>query len=138
MAGAGNREGVTEVTFRGRRSTLCVLDVWTRKVSWQVQGIVRLRVAVEVNVAVTLGLVRERVLFGGAGIAKLLGRAPSCVCSDGCFRLTFGGSLVRNARFEDLTLVLQTRSVTRSLACALRICAALVESAFAWRHATAL
>ena len=29
---------------------------------------------VEVNVAVTLGLACERVLFGGAGIAKLLGR----------------------------------------------------------------
>ena len=28
-----------------------------------------------VNVAVTLGLACERVLFGGAGIAKLLGRA---------------------------------------------------------------
>ena len=25
------------------------------------------------------------------------------MCSDGCFRLTFGGSLVRNARFGDLT-----------------------------------
>ena len=24
-----------------------------------------------------------------------------CVCSDGCFRLTFGGSLVRHARFAD-------------------------------------
>ena len=30
---------------------------------------------VEVNVAVTLGLACEWVLFGGAGIAKLLGRA---------------------------------------------------------------
>ena len=30
---------------------------------------------VEVNVAVPLGLVCERMLFGGAGIAKLLGRA---------------------------------------------------------------
>ena len=30
---------------------------------------------VEVNVAVTLGLACERMLFGGAGIAKLLGRA---------------------------------------------------------------
>ena len=46
--------GVTKVTFRGRRSTLCALDV---------------------NVAVTLGLACERMLFGGAGIAKLLGRA---------------------------------------------------------------
>ena len=54
---------------------MCALDAWTRKVSWQVQGIVRLRVVVEVNVAVTLGLARGRVLFGGAGIAKLLGRA---------------------------------------------------------------
>ena len=43
--------------------------------SWQAQGIVRLRVVVEVNVAVTLGLACERMLFGGAGIAKLLGRA---------------------------------------------------------------
>ena len=33
------------------------------------------QVVVEVNVAVTLGLACERVLFGGAGIAKLLGRA---------------------------------------------------------------
>ena len=46
--------GVTEVTFRGRRSTLRAL----------------------VNVAVTLGLgACGRVLFGGAGTAKLLGRA---------------------------------------------------------------
>ena len=30
---------------------------------------------VEVNVAVTLGLACERMLFGGAAIAKLLGRA---------------------------------------------------------------
>ena len=67
--------GVTEVRFRGRRSTLRALDVWTRKGSWQAQGIVRLRVVVEVNVAVTLGLACERILFGGAGIAKLLGRA---------------------------------------------------------------
>ena len=52
-----------------------MLDVWTRKFSWQAQGVVRLRVVVEVNVAVTLGLARERALFGGAGIAKLLGRA---------------------------------------------------------------
>ena len=51
---------------------------------------------VEVNVAATLGLACERVLFGGAGIAKLLGRAARWVCSDGCFRLTLGGSLVRN------------------------------------------
>ena len=67
--------GVTEVTFRGRRSTLCALDVWMRKDSWQAQGIVRSSVMVEVNVAVTLGLACERVSFGGAGIAKLLGRA---------------------------------------------------------------
>ena len=58
--------------------------------SWQAQYFVRVRrvdaerfVAaagnregvVEVNVAVTLGLACERVLFGGAGLAKLLGRA---------------------------------------------------------------
>ena len=67
--------GVMEVTFRGRRSTLCALDVWIRKILWQAQGIVRLRVVVEVNVAVTLGLTCERALLGGAGIAKLLGRA---------------------------------------------------------------
>ena len=30
---------------------------------------------VEVNVAVAVGLACERVLFGGAGLAKLLGRA---------------------------------------------------------------
>ena len=52
-----------------------VIDVWTRKVAWQAQGIGRLRVVMEVNVAVTLGLACERALFGGAGIAKLLGRA---------------------------------------------------------------
>ena len=58
---------------------------------------------VEVNVAVTLGLACERVLFGGAGMGKLLGRAARWVCSDGCFRLTLGGSLVRNARFGAMT-----------------------------------
>ena len=31
---------MTEVTFRGRRRTRCALDAWTRKDSWQVQGIV--------------------------------------------------------------------------------------------------
>ena len=66
---------VTEVTFRGRHSTLCALGVWTRKDSWQAQGIGRLCVVVEVNVAVALGLACERVSFGGAGLAKLLGRA---------------------------------------------------------------
>ena len=66
---------MAEVAFRGRRSTLRVLDVWTCKFSWQAQGIVRLRVVVEVNVAVTLGLACEPALFGGAGIAKRLGRA---------------------------------------------------------------
>ena len=61
---------------------------------------------VEVNVAVTLGLACERVLFGGAGIAKLLGRAARWVCSDDeCFRLTLGGSLVRNARFADFDML---------------------------------
>ena len=34
---------------------------------------------VEVNVAVTLGLACERVLFGGAGVAKLLGKAHKSV-----------------------------------------------------------
>ena len=34
---------MTEVTFRDRRSTLCALDVWTRKDAWQAQGIVRWR-----------------------------------------------------------------------------------------------
>ena len=56
----------------------------------------------EVNVAVTLAC--ERALFGGAGIAKLLGRAARWACSDGCFRLTLGGSLVRNARFADFDM----------------------------------
>ena len=32
---------VTEVTFRDRRSTLCALDVWTRKDSWPAQDFVR-------------------------------------------------------------------------------------------------
>ena len=31
---------MTEVTFRGRHNTLCALDVWMRKDSWQAQGIV--------------------------------------------------------------------------------------------------
>ena len=35
-----------------------------------------------VEVAVTLGLACERVLVGGAGIAKLLGRAARWVCCD--------------------------------------------------------
>ena len=35
-------QGVREVTFRGRRSTLCALDVWMGKDSWQAQGILRL------------------------------------------------------------------------------------------------
>ena len=61
-------------------------------------------VEVNVAVAVTLGLACERVLFGGTGIAKLLGRAARWVCSDGCFRLTLGGSLVRNARFADFDM----------------------------------
>ena len=72
--GSVRLRGVTEVTFHGRRSTLRATDMGTRKDSWQAQGIVRLCVVVEVNVAVTLGLACERVLFGGAGIAKLLGR----------------------------------------------------------------
>ena len=77
VAGAGNRENARcdGVDIRGRRSTLCALDVWMRKDSWQAQGIARSCVMVEVNVAVTLGLACERVSFGGAGIAKLLGRA---------------------------------------------------------------
>ena len=66
---------MAEVTYRVRRSTLRALDMWTWKFSWQAQGIVRLRVVVEVNVAVTLGLACKRVLFGGGGTAKLLGRA---------------------------------------------------------------
>ena len=60
-------------------------------ISWQAQYFVRVRrvdaerfgagnrevvsCGIEVNVAVTLGLACERVSFGGAGIAKLLGRA---------------------------------------------------------------
>ena len=73
--GSVRLRGVAELQFRGRRRTLCVSDVWTRKFSWQAQGIVRLRVVLDVNVAVTLGLACEWALFGGAGIAKLLGRA---------------------------------------------------------------
>ena len=80
MAGAGNRE---VAMFDGG------------DMSWQAQGIVR---------GWTLGLACERVLFGGAGIAKLLGRAARWVCSDGRFRLTLGGSLVRNARFADFDM----------------------------------
>ena len=33
-----NLRGVTEVTFRGRRSALCALGAWTRTVSWQARG----------------------------------------------------------------------------------------------------
>ena len=40
---------------------LCMLDMWTRTFSWQAQGIMRLRVVVEMNVAVTLGLACERM-----------------------------------------------------------------------------
>ena len=79
MAGAGNRE-------------VAMCD--GGDISWQAQDFVRVRrvdverfvagagncevvsCGIEVNVAVTLGLACERVLFGGAGIAKLLGRAP--------------------------------------------------------------
>ena len=57
VAGAGNRE---------------VARCDGGDISWQAQYFVRL---VEVNVAVTVGLACERVLFGGAGLAKLLGRA---------------------------------------------------------------
>ena len=42
------------------------------------------RTLIEVNVAVTLGLACERVLFGGAEIEKL--GCMMCVCSDWCFR----------------------------------------------------
>ena len=44
VAGAGNREVARcdGGDIRGRRSTLCALDVWTREDSWQAQGIVRL------------------------------------------------------------------------------------------------
>ena len=53
-------------------AVLCAgFEVW----KWQAQGIVRLQGVVEVSVAVTLGLACERVLFGGAGITKLLSRA---------------------------------------------------------------
>ena len=55
---------------------------------------------VEVNVAVILGLACERMLFGGLESRNCLAGLRD-VCSDGCFRLTFGGSLVRNARFAD-------------------------------------
>ena len=41
----------------------------------------RLRVAVEVKVDVTLGLVCEPALFGGAGIAKLLVAGLLDVCA---------------------------------------------------------
>ena len=40
--------GVTEVTFRDRRSTLCALDVWMWKDS-RAQGLVRLRGVTEVT-----------------------------------------------------------------------------------------
>ena len=66
VAGAGNRE---------------VARCDGGDISWQAQYFVRVRrvdaerFVAEVNVAVTLGLACERVLFGGAGLAKLLGRA---------------------------------------------------------------
>ena len=60
--------GVTEVTFRGRRSTLSHVDAerfvagaGNREVVSCGRGECRCHI--------------ERVLFGGAGIAKLLGRA---------------------------------------------------------------
>ena len=78
VAGAGNRE---------------VARYDGGDISWQAQYFVRVRrvdaerfvagagsrevvsCGIEVNVAVTLGLACERGSFGGAGIAKLLGRA---------------------------------------------------------------
>ena len=78
MAGAGNRE---------------VARCDGGDISWQAQYFVRVRrvdaerfvagagnrevvsCGIEVNVAVTLGLACERMLFGGAGTAKLFSRA---------------------------------------------------------------
>ena len=61
-------------------SAIFVAGAGDREVA-RCDGIVRLRVVVEVNVAVTLGVACERALFGGAGIAKLLGRALLDVCA---------------------------------------------------------
>ena len=66
--------GGAEVTFRGRRSTLRVVDVWARKCSWQAQGIARLRFVVEKNVAATLGLACERCCSEGMDSQNCLAR----------------------------------------------------------------
>ena len=59
----GGASGVLDVAvtlgfaLQAVATKLCLLKVWTRKFSWQAQGVVRLRVVVEVSVAVTLGVV---------------------------------------------------------------------------------
>ena len=75
VAGAGNREVGRCGGDLVAGAVRCACWRCGRKFSRRAQGIVRLRVVVEVNVAVTLGLACERALFGGAGLAKLLGRA---------------------------------------------------------------
>ena len=70
VAGAGKRE----VARCGGGHVLWQAQCFVRVGGVDVQIFV-LRVVVEVNVAVTLGLACEWVLLGGDGIAKLLGRA---------------------------------------------------------------
>ena len=95
--------GVAEVAFRGRRSTLCMLDVWTRKFSWQAQEIVRLRVVVEVNVAVTL--VSGRCLEGLESRNCLAGLLDVCVCAP--------MGLLEEVSYETLVLEALTRDFSR-------------------------
>ena len=64
--------GVTEVTFRDRRSTLSALDA-ERLVAGA--GNCQVVSCGRGECRCDIGIARERVLFGGAGIAKLLGRA---------------------------------------------------------------
>ena len=74
VAGAGNRE---------------VARCDGGDISWQAQYFVRVR------------CVGAERFVAGAGNREVVSDVNVAVCSDGCFRLTSGGSLVRNARFAD-------------------------------------
>ena len=79
--------------------------------------IVGSRRLVQPFVAVPSGLACQQALFRGIWVAKLLGActAAGCVRSDETSRLTFGGSLVQNARFGDLTHDFWRDSCTKRL-----------------------
>ena len=85
-----------------------VLEAWTRKLSCQAQGIVRSRVVVEVNVAVAVTI----AIGVWAGIVWR-GWNRETACPLDFWRKTFGGSLVRNARFGDLTRDFWRKSRTK-------------------------